>query len=78
MTEERWALKELKACDDIVIKGADKGSAVVVGGRQDYCKEVYRQLEEEQVYEIFEENPLGDLTKLVENKLKGLKSSSSS
>ena len=71
-------MKELKACDDIVIKGADKGSAVVVWGRQDYCKEVYRQLGEEQVYEIVEENPLGDLIKLVENKLKGLKSSSSS
>lgn len=42
--EEREAFKNLKGYRDIVIKGADKGSAVVVWGLEDYCKEANRQL----------------------------------
>ena len=34
--EERKALKDLKSYEDIVIKSTDKGSAVVVWGREDY------------------------------------------
>ena len=34
----------------IVIKNADKGSAVVVWGRVDYIKEVQKQLKDENLY----------------------------
>ena len=35
----------------IIIKGADKGSTVVVWDREDYLKEAYKQLEDKDVYE---------------------------
>ena len=38
-TGERQALHELRSDKDIVIKEADKGSAVVVWDRGDYCAE---------------------------------------
>ena len=46
---ERKALR--KSYPDIVIKKADKGSAVVVWGLDQYCKEAFKQLEDENVYE---------------------------
>ncbi len=36
--EERKALKELKSNTNIVIKKADKGSAVIIMNRDDYIK----------------------------------------
>ena len=48
---ERKALCDLKSDKSIVIKSADKGSAVVVWDREDYIKEAEKQLEDEQVYE---------------------------
>ena len=39
------------------IKGADKGSVVVLWDREDYLKEVYRQLDEKEVYEQVPDNP---------------------
>ena len=36
----------------IIIKGADKGSVVVVWDREDYLKEAYRQLDDKEVYEV--------------------------
>jgi len=41
---ERSALRELKSNKSLVIKKADKGAAVVLLDRQDYCKEAQRQL----------------------------------
>ena len=49
--EEREALYSLKDDPSIIIKGADKGSAVVVWDREDYLKEAYRQLDDKEVYE---------------------------
>ena len=40
--EEREALYSLKDDPSIIIKGADKGSVVVVWEREDYLKETYR------------------------------------
>ena len=48
---ERDALYYLKNDNPIVIKGADKGSGVVVCGREDYLKEAHKQLSDEEVYE---------------------------
>ena len=34
----------------IIIKGADKGAAVIIWDREDYLKETYKQLEDKEVY----------------------------
>ena len=52
--EEQQALKILKNSSDIIIKEADKGGAIVVWGRKDYCNEAYRQLNDKEVYEPVE------------------------
>ena len=56
-TEEREALYSLKDDPRIIIKGADKGSVVVIWNREDYLKEAYRQLDGKVVYEQFSEDP---------------------
>ena len=48
---ERDALYSLKYDNTMVVKGADKGSGVVVWGREDYLKEVHNQLFDKDVYE---------------------------
>ena len=48
---ERKALYDLKNDKSIVIKSADKGSAVEVWDREDYIKEAEKQLGDEEVYE---------------------------
>ena len=40
----------LKDDKSIIIKGADKGAAVIVWDREDYIKEASKQLEETEVY----------------------------
>ena len=49
--EERSALYNLKNDKNIVIKSADKGSAVVVWDRDDYIKEAEKQLGDKEIYE---------------------------
>ena len=41
----------------IIIKGADKGSVVVVWDSEDYLKEAYKQLEDREVYEEVPNDP---------------------
>ena len=48
---ERSALYDLKNDKNIVIKSADKGSAVVVWNRDDYIKEAEKQLGDKDIYE---------------------------
>ena len=55
--EEREALYSLKDDRSIIIKGADKGSAVVVWDREDYLNEAYRQLDDKEVYEQLPDDP---------------------
>ncbi|XP_072414187.1 uncharacterized protein [Chiloscyllium punctatum] len=45
---QRNAIHTLKTNHNIVIKPADKGGAIVIQNRTDYCKEVYRQLNNQQ------------------------------
>ena len=47
----------LKDDPSIIIKGADKGSVVVVWDREDYLKETYRQLDDKEVYEQVPDDP---------------------
>jgi glutamine amidotransferase-like uncharacterized protein len=56
--EEIKALKDLKNYRDIIIKEADKGSAVLVWDRKDYCSEAYRHVNDMVVYEKLQKNPL--------------------
>ena len=55
--QEREALYSLKDDPSIIIKGADKGSVVVVWDREDYLKEAYRQLDDKEVYEQVPDDP---------------------
>ena len=48
--DERNAMYSLKDDKSIIIKGADKGSAVIVWDRKDYIKEATKQLEDKEVY----------------------------
>ena len=56
-SKERQALYNLKNDKNIVIKGADKGSAVVVWDREDYIKEPEKQLGDSNVYEEVPDDP---------------------
>lgn len=48
----------ISTCDkNIAIKGADEGSAVVVWDREDYIKEVEKQLRDSAVYEEVPNDP---------------------
>ena len=52
LTNSEWkALYDLKNDKSIVIKIADKGSAVVVWDGEDYIKQEEKQLEDGEVYE---------------------------
>ena len=58
LTEEEWeALYSLKDDHSIIIKGADKGSVLVIWDREDYLKEAYRQLDDKEVYEQVPDDP---------------------
>ena len=71
--DERSALKDLRDDTSIVIKEADKGSAVVVWDREDYIKEANSQLEDKEVYEeiiSFDSKFLSDTIFATLNKMK--------
>ena len=59
LTKKEWkALYSLKDDPSIIIKGADKGSIVIVWDRKDYLKESYRQqLDDKEVYEQVPDDP---------------------
>ena len=64
LSAEEWkAWRGLAAELTIVIKGADKGSSVVVWDRSDYLHEASRQLQDQNIHENvkFNENILIDL-----------------
>ena len=62
--EERSALYNLKNDKNVVIKSADKGSAVVVWDRDDYIKEAENQLGDKDIYEEVCNDP-GPLTSTI-------------
>ena len=70
---EQLSLKQLKCDRNIVIKEADKGSAVVVWDRGDYINEANRQLDDRQVYEEMEVDPTVDLGKTINSRLNELR-----
>ena len=55
--EERNSLYNLRDDPNIIIKGADKGSAVVVRNIEDYLEETSKQLEDKDLYEEVQNDP---------------------
>ena len=55
--EKRDALYSLRDDSTIIIKGASKGSVVVVWVREDYLKETYKELEDREVWEEVPNDP---------------------
>ena len=72
-SSEQLSLKKLKSDRNIVIKEADKGSAVVVWDREDYISEANRQVDDRQVYEEVEVDPSVDLGKTINSRLNELR-----
>ena len=56
-SKERQALYDLRNNKHIVIKGADKGSAVMVWVKEDYIKKAEKQLGDSDVYEEVPDDP---------------------
>ena len=50
-------LDELRKNPEIILKKADKGSAVVVMNTTDYLREGYRQLSDPKFYQKLKEDP---------------------
>ena len=70
--EEQEALENLRGYDDIVIKQADKGSAVVVMDREKYVDEAMRQLNDENVYIPFKKDPTAEVIKKINARINTL------
>ena len=67
--EEQKAREDLRSYDDIVIKQADKGSAVVVMDKERYVTEATRQLGDSAVYVSLEMDPTGFMIEKVNESL---------
>lgn len=71
--ESRWETCHTRTLNDIIIKPADKGGAIVVQNMADYKKkkrkkkEAYRQLNDEQFYRKWKANPTLDFQKKIFN-----------
>ena len=63
------ALKSLRSNKDIVIKKADKGSAVVIQNRNDYIQEGLRQLNDQNFYECVDTDLTNHHKNLVSHKV---------
>ncbi|KAJ8039378.1 hypothetical protein HOLleu_17075 [Holothuria leucospilota] len=61
LSKERCALRDLSSNFNVVIRQADKGSAVVVMDRQLYIQERYRLLNDTSVYQRTEATVISDI-----------------
>ena len=62
---ERSALRDIHERDDIIIKPADKGSAVVVMDKTTYIQEAERQLSDCRFYEKLDSDPTLDFAQKI-------------
>ena len=72
-SDERDALHFLRNGKSIIIKGADKGSAVIVWDREDYIREANGQLEDDSVYDDITNDPLPGLKDVIDSSLRRIK-----
>ena len=63
--EEQEVLENLRGYVDIVIKQADKGSAVVVMDKEKYIDEAMRQLNDRDVYISLQKDPTAAMIKKI-------------
>ena len=69
-------IQELKERDDIVIKPADKGSAIVVMDKVNYLEEANRQLTDERFYKKLDSDPTEEFSSKITQELKIMKENS--
>ncbi|XP_072041826.1 uncharacterized protein [Amphiura filiformis] len=67
--EERQALKSLRTRTDIIIKPADKGSAVVVMDRQKYIDETMKHLNNRTNYALVDSDPTDSFSQQIQTTL---------
>ena len=68
--DEQKALEILRGYDDIIIKQADKGSAVVVTDREAYIHEDMGHLNDSEVYMLLDGDPIRDMVKKINEKIR--------
>ncbi|XP_041453720.1 uncharacterized protein LOC121406912 [Lytechinus variegatus] len=71
--EERQALSSLKNRSDIIIKPADKGSAVVVMDRQQYINEAMKHLNNRSHYALLDSDPTCNFSLQIQSTLNDMK-----
>ena len=71
---EQEALENLTRYDDIIVKPADKGYAVVVMDRARYVGETMRQLADEDVYLPLSHDPTADMVDIINERVRRLHS----
>ena len=71
--EERNAMYTLKEDTSIIIKGADKGSGIIVWDREDYLKEAENQLGDSDVYQEVIGDAVSPLINVIKNHLINVK-----
>ena len=67
---EQKALENLRSYEDIIIKQADKGSAVVVIDKETYIKEARRQLDDRAVYTPLDGDPTEDMAEIINERIR--------
>ena len=70
--DEREALHSLVNENEIVIKPADKGSAIVVWCKQDYLTEASSQLKDRTIYQKCQSTPLQNVNKEIKDILRDI------
>ena len=70
--EEQKALGNFRNYDDIIIKQADKGSALVILDRDKYVAETMRQLNDSEVYISPRDDPTADMIRKVNERVENL------
>ena len=68
--DEQEALENLRSYDDIIIKQADKGSAVVVMDKGTYIQEAMGQLNDSEMYVPLDGDPTQDMVKKINEKIR--------
>ena len=71
--DERQALSSLQNRSDIIIKPADKGSAVVVMDRKQYIDEALRHLDNQSHYALLDSDPTCDFSQQIQSTLDDMK-----
>ena len=68
--DEQRALENLRNYADIIIKQADKGSAVVVMDKEIYIREAMRQLSDQEVYTSLDEDPTKNMVEEINDRIR--------